>query len=98
MELHNEKAKKANQAANDIGDAIAKTVAKIRPTVADKFDLDDQLITLAIAKAAVGVAADAASQATGMGTAACDELEGKLQDVVIDTMSNIPPGNTAPDA
>lgn len=95
MELHEEKAKKANQAASDIGDAITETLAKIRPTVADKFNLDDQLITLAIAKAAVGVAADAASQATGMGTAACDELEGKLQDVVIDTISDIPPDDTA---
>jgi hypothetical protein len=56
------------------------------------------LITLAIAKAAVGVAADAASQVTGLGTAACDELEGKLQDVVIDTISDISPDNTAPEA
>jgi hypothetical protein len=46
---------------------MAKTLTDMRPSFAADYDLDDQLVTLAIAKAAVGIAADAASQATGMG-------------------------------
>jgi hypothetical protein len=61
----------------------------MRPTFAVQYDLDDQLVTLAIAQAAVGIAADAASQATGMGTEERIELEDRLHAVVFDAMSEL---------
>ena len=61
----------------------------MRPTFAVQYDLDDQLVTLAIAEAAVGIAADAASQATGMGTDEHIELEGRLAAVVLNAMNKL---------
>jgi len=61
MSQRKEKARKANRAVAAIGHEMARTLTKIRPAVAVKYDLDDQLVTLAIAKAAVGLAANAAS-------------------------------------
>jgi hypothetical protein len=87
MDLYQEKAQKADRAASAIGDALAKTLTEMRSDFAFKYDLDDQLITLAIAKAAVGIAADATSQATGMADAASTNLEDRLQAVVFDAMN-----------
>jgi hypothetical protein len=87
MDRRKEKAEKANRAASAIGQAITKTLADLRPTFADEYDLDDQLVTLAIAKASVGVAADAASEAVGMRTDECNELEGRLHDVIYEAIS-----------
>ena len=89
MDDNKEKALKANRAADAIGDAMVKTLAGMRPTLAVKYDLDEQLITLAIAQAAVDIAADAASQATGMGEAEQCELENRLHDVVFDAMNEL---------
>ena len=61
----------------------------MRSTFADRYDLDEQLVTLAIAKAAVGIAADAASQATGMVAEECNELEDRLHAVVFDAMNEL---------
>jgi hypothetical protein len=66
-----------------------KTLADLRPTFAAAYDLDDQLVTLAIAKAAMGIAAGAASEAIGMGTDECDELEERLYDVVYDAINEL---------
>jgi hypothetical protein len=87
MDRRKEKAEKANRAASAIGRAITKTLAELRPAFADAYDLDDQLLTLAIAKASVGVAADAASEAVGLRTDECDELEGRLHDVISEAIS-----------
>ena len=84
-----EKAQKANRAASAIGTAMEKTLADLRPTFAVAYDLDDQLVTLAIAKAAMGIAAGAASAAIGMATDECDELEDRLNDVVYDAINEL---------
>ena len=89
MDLHKEKARKANRAASAISDAMVKKLTDMRPTFAVQYDLDDQLVTLAIAQAAVGIAADAASQATGMGTEEHIELEDRLHAVVFDAMNEL---------
>jgi hypothetical protein len=89
MDVHKEKAGKADRAASAIGDAMIKTLSDMRSTFTAQFNLDEQLVTLAIAKAAVGIAADAASQATGMGLNENNELEERLQDVIYDAMNEL---------
>ena len=89
MDLHKEKARKANRAASAISDVIVNKLTDMRPTFAVRYDLDDQLVTLAIAQAAVGIAADAASKATGMGTEEHVELEDRLHAVVFDAMNKL---------
>lgn len=89
MDLNIEKAEKADRAANAIGEVIVKTLTDMRPELATEYELDDQLVTLAIAKAAVGIAVDATSQATGMGDAASNDLEDRLQAVVFDAMNDL---------
>src|SRR5258708_39488352 len=68
MDLHKEKARKANYAASAISNMMVKKLTDMRPEFAVKYNRDDQLLTLAISHAAVGIAAKAASQATGMET------------------------------
>ena len=89
MDLNIEKAQKADRAAGAIGEVIVKTLTDLRPELAAEYELDDQLVTLAIAKAAVGIAADATSQATGMGDAASNDLEDRLHAVVFDAMNEL---------
>jgi hypothetical protein len=89
MDRRTEKAKKANRAASAIGEVMMKTLLDLRPSIADSYDLDDQLVRLAIAKASVGVAADAASEAVGMASGECDELEGRLHDVISEALSEL---------
>jgi hypothetical protein len=96
MDLHEEKALKANLAASAISDVLVKTITDMRPDFATKYDLDDQLVTLAIAKAAVGVAADATSQATGMGAVEFSDLEDRLHAVVFDAMNEMLARGDAP--
>ena len=86
MELHHDKVEKATQAADAIGDAIEEKLTDLRATVAAEYDLDDQLVTLAIAKAAVEIVANAASQATGMEAEKSNELEDRLYEVVYEAM------------
>jgi len=86
MELHNDKLEKATLAADAIGDAIEEKLTDLRATVAAEYDLDDQLFTLAIAKAAVEIVANAASEVTGMETEKSNELEDRLYKVVYDAM------------
>jgi hypothetical protein len=83
---HIEKAQKANRAADAIAGSMAKTLWEMRPTVAHQFDLDEQLVTLAIAQAAVGIAASAASKATGIVE---EELKDRLSAVVVDAMNEL---------
>jgi regulator of sigma D len=89
MKQNEEKAMRANRAANAIGDAMLKTLTGMRPQLASQFKLDEQLITLAIAQAAVDIAADAASQATGMVDEEQFELEYRLHEVVHDAMNEL---------
>ena len=89
MERHKEKARRANRAAKAIGNAMEKTLSDLRPTFVAEYELDDQLVKLAIAKAAVGLAAGAASEAIGMGMDECDELEDRLYDVVHDAITEL---------
>jgi hypothetical protein len=84
-----ESARKADCAAGAIGDAMVKTLVDMRPTIAHQYDLDDQLVTLAIAKAAVVITADAASQAAGMVAEECNQLEDRLHAVVLDAMNEV---------
>ena len=86
MHKRKETAQKADRAASAIGDAMVKTVTDMRPAISDQFELDDRLVTLAIAKAALVITADAASQATGMETEECNELEDRLHAVVLDAI------------
>jgi hypothetical protein len=87
MHKRKEIARNADRAASAIGDAMVKTLAHMRPTIVDQYDLDDQLVTLAIAKAAMVITADAASQATGMESEECNELEDRLHAVVLDAIN-----------
>jgi hypothetical protein len=89
MDLHKEKARKANDAASAISDVMVKKLADMRPDFAAEYDLDDQLVTLAIAQAAVGIAAEVTSQATGMDTEKHLELEDRLHTVVFDAMNDL---------
>ena len=89
MDLHKEKARKATRAASAISEEMVMKLTNMRPMFAVEYDLDDQLVTLAIAQAAVGIAADAASQATGMGTEEHIELEDRLHAVVFDAMNKL---------
>jgi regulator of sigma D len=89
MRKRKEIAQKADRAASAIGDAMVKTLADVRPAIADQYELDDQLLTLAIAKAAMVITADAASQVSGMETEECNELEDRLHEVVLDAMHKV---------
>ena len=89
MDLHKEKARKANHAASAISDVMVEKLTDMRADFADKYDLDDQLVTLAIAQAAVGIAAVAASQATGMDADEHIKLEDRLHAVVFDAMNEL---------
>lgn len=89
MDVHQEKARKAEHAANSIGDAMVKTLLDMRPAFAARFRLDEQLVTLAIAKAALGIAADATSQATGMALSENSELQERLEDVIFEAMNEL---------
>ena len=89
MDLHKEKARKANRAASGISEVMVKKLTDMRPGLATKYELDDQLVTLAIAQAAVGIAADAASQATGMDSDKRIKLQDRLHAVVFDAMNDL---------
>jgi regulator of sigma D len=89
MDLHKEKARKANRAASAISDVMVEKLTDMRQAFAVRYDLDDQLVTLAIAQAAVGIAADAASQATGMDQDEHIKLEDRLHKVVFDAMNEL---------
>ena len=89
MHKRKDSARKAVRAASAIGDAMVKTLADMRPAISDQYELDDQLVTLAIAKAAMVITADAASQASGMETKECNELEDRLHEVVLDAMHKV---------
>jgi hypothetical protein len=89
MDSHEEKARKANRAADAISETMVKALEDLRPEFAAKYDLDDQLATLAIAQAAVGIVVDATSQATGMEAEKSDELEERLHGVVYEAMSEL---------
>ena len=87
MDQRKEIARNADRAAEAIGDAMVKTLVDMRPTIAEQYNLDDHLVTLAIAKAAMVITADAASQASGMVAEDCHELEDRLHAVVLDAMN-----------
>lgn len=89
MEENVEKARMANLAASAIGNAMSKTLSDMTPGFAVQYDLDEQLVTLAIAQAAVGIAATAASEATGMGADDVIVLEDRLHEVVFDAMNEL---------
>jgi hypothetical protein len=89
MDLHKEKARKANTAADAISDLMVKKLTDMRPSLAIKYELDDQLVTLAIAQAAVGIAADVASEATGMDSDKHIQLQDRLHAVVFDAMNDL---------
>jgi hypothetical protein len=85
---HLEKARKANRAADAIAGSMARTLLEMRPTLAHQFQLDEQLVTLAIAQDAMGIAASAAST-TGMVAEECAELKDRLNAVVFDAMNEL---------
>jgi hypothetical protein len=87
MDQRKEIAQKADLAAGALGDAMVKTLVDMRPEIANQYDLDDQLVTLAIAKAAMVITADAASQAIGMEAEECNQLEDRLHAVVLDAIT-----------
>ena len=89
MNQHIEKARKANRAADAIASSMAQTLLEMRPTFARQFNIDEQLATLAIAQAAMGVGASAASEATGMVAKECAELKERLNAVVFDAMNEL---------
>src|SRR3954470_2665294 len=84
-----EKARKANHVADAISDLMVKKLTDMRPSLAIEYELDDQLVTLAIAQAAVGIAADVASQATGMDSDKHIQLQDRLHAVVFDAMNDL---------
>jgi|tagenome__1003787_1003787.scaffolds.fasta_scaffold20621836_2 hypothetical protein len=96
MEENVEKARKANIAASAISDAMTKKLSDMTPGIAARYELDEQLVTLAIAQAAVGVAATAASEANGMGADDAVALEDRLRAVVFDAMNDLLSVNSSP--
>jgi hypothetical protein len=86
---HEVQARKANRAADAIEVSIVATLLDMQPTFANEFDLDEQLVTLAIAQAAMAIAANAASKATGMEAKECAELKDRLNAVVFDAMNEL---------
>jgi hypothetical protein len=88
MDLHKEKARKANNAADAISDLMVQKLTDLRPSLAIEYELD-QLVTLAIAQAAVGIAADVASQVTGMDSDKHIQLQDRLHAVVFDAMNDL---------
>ena len=60
MGEHENRALRTDAAATDITDAIMIATSTYREQLADKYGIDEQLTNLAIAKAAVKVAVDAA--------------------------------------
>jgi hypothetical protein len=86
---HIEKARKANRAADAIASSMTQTLLDMQPTFARRFNIDEQLVSLAIAQAAVGIAASAASKATGMEEAECAELNERLNEVVFEAMNEL---------
>src|SRR3954470_12446791 len=84
-----EKARKANNAADAISELMVKKLTDMRPNLAIKYELDDQLVTLAIAQAAVGIAANVASGATGMDSDKHIQLQDRLHAVVFDAMNDL---------
>ena len=89
MNQHRKQARQANRAADAIAGSMVQTLLEMRPTFARQFDIDEQLVTLAIAQAAMGIAASAASKATGMVPEECAELKDRLNAVVFDAMNEL---------
>ena len=89
MNQHIEKARTANRAADAIASSMEKTLLEMRPAFAHRFNIDDELVSLAIAQAAMGIAASAASKATGMVDEECAELNDRLNEVVFDAMNEL---------
>jgi hypothetical protein len=89
VDQHIDKAQKASRAAGAIASSMAQTLLEMRPAFAHRFDLDEQLVTLAIAQAAMGVAVSAPSKATGTLEEECAELNERLNEVVFDAMNEL---------
>jgi hypothetical protein len=89
VEENVEKAHTANLAASAIRYAVSKTLHDMAPAFAVQYDLDEQLVILAIAQAALGVAVIATSEATGMASDDVIVLEDRLHGVVFDAMNEL---------
>ena len=74
---------KSHQASIEIADALAKMFAELKPKIMAKYSLEDeQIILLAIAKAAVKLGTNT-MPAGSLTPDQCEKLERKLQSIML---------------
>jgi hypothetical protein len=86
MDSHQNEARKVNHAATEIADALATTLTDVRSQLQSKYELDAQLLYLAISKAAATLAATSAAQAAGLTPREALEMNQKIERTVLDVM------------
>ena len=80
---HERESAKSHQASVEIADALAKMFAELKPKIMAKYSLDDeQIILLAIAKAAVKLGTNS-MQAGSLTSDQTEKLERKLQSITL---------------
>lgn len=91
MDASLDKAENANRAATEIGRVLMQTLDELRANLEVAYDLDGQLVMLAIAKASVGIAIGATAEIADMEDNECDELEVRLYEVIFDALGELQP-------
>ena len=83
QERHDRESAKSHQASIEIADALAKMFAELKPKIMAKYSLEDeQIILLAIAKAAVKLGTNS-MQAGSLTPDQTEKLERKLQSIML---------------
>ena len=86
MASRQEDARKVNHAAGEIAEALAKTLTDVQSMLQSKYNLDAQLLYLAISRAAATIAATSAAQAAGLTPREAFEMNQKIERTVLDLM------------
>jgi hypothetical protein len=83
QERHDRESAISHQASIEIADALAKMFAELKPKIMAKYSLkDEQIILLAIAKAAVRLGTNS-MQAGSLTADQTEKLERKLQSIML---------------
>ena len=83
QDRHDRESAKSHQASIEIADALAKMFAELKPKIMAKYSLEDeQVILLAIAKAAVKLGTNS-MQAGSLTPDQTERLERKLQSIML---------------
>ena len=89
MDKREDRALRTDAAATDITNAIMIATSTYHEQLAGKYGIDEQLTNLAIAKASVKVAVDAAARAAGLTAEQCMALEQQLNHVIYEAMREV---------